>query len=194
MIIHENTILSEEIFEQNFICDVAKCKGECCVAGDSGAPLEDDELGIFDDIYEDVKPYITKEGRKAIEEQGRYLQDFDGEWVTPLIEGRECAYTVFDNKGIAKCGIEMAYSDGKVKWPKPLSCHLYPIRTVKLATHEALNYHKWQVCSPACALGDREKVSVFEFLKAPLIRKYGAPWYKGAELIFKEWKKSNKQS
>lgn len=191
MIIHEKTIVSEEIFEENFICDLGKCKGECCVQGDSGAPLEDEELGILDDIYEDVKPYITPQGQKAIEEQGKYLQDFDGEWVTPLIEGRECAYTVFDEKGIAKCGIEMAHADGKVNWPKPMSCHMYPIRVVKLIEHEALNYHRWNICSPACALGDKEKVSVFEFLKGPLVRKYGNSWYKGLEVIFREWKKSN---
>lgn len=189
MIIHEKTIVSEEIFEENFICDLGKCKGECCVQGDSGAPLEDEELGILDDIYEDVKPYITPQGQKAIEEQGKYLQDFDGEWVTPLIEGRECAYTVFDEKGIAKCGIEMAHADGKVNWPKPMSCHMYPIRVVKLIEHEALNYHRWSICSPACALGDKERVSVFEFLKGPLVRKYGNSWYKGLEVIFREWKK-----
>lgn len=189
MIIHEKTIVSEEIFEENFICDLGKCKGECCIQGDSGAPLEDDELGILDDIYEEVKPYLTSQGQKAIEDQGKYLQDFDGEWVTPLIEGRECAYTIFDEKGIAKCGIEMAHADGKVNWPKPMSCHMYPIRIVKLIEHEALNYHRWSVCSPACALGDKEKVSVFEFLKGPLVRKYGDAWYKGLEVIFREWRK-----
>lgn len=189
MIIHEKTIVSEEIFEENFICDLGKCKGECCIQGDSGAPLEDDELGILDDIYEDVKPYLTPQGQKAIAEQGKYLQDFDGEWVTPLIEGRECAYTIFGENGIAKCGIEMAHADGKVNWPKPMSCHMYPIRIVKLIEHEALNYHRWSVCSPACALGDKEKVSVFEFLKGPLVRKYGDAWYKGLEVIYKEWMK-----
>lgn len=187
MIIHENTIVSEDIFDKNFICDLGKCKGECCIQGDSGAPLEDEELGILDDIYPDVKPYITPQGQKAIEEQGRYLQDFDGEWVTPLIEGRECAFTVFDEKGIAKCSIEMAYLDGKVNWPKPLSCHLYPIRIVKLAEHDALNYHQWPVCNAACILGDKEQVTIHQFLKTPLIRKYGAKWYKGLNEIYKEW-------
>ena len=119
MILHENTIVSEDIFKEKFICDLGKCKGECCVSGDSGAPLEDEELGRLDDHFEDIEPYLTREGKKAIQEQGRYLQDFDGEWVTPLINGRECAYTVFDGAGIAKCGIEMAHLDGKFKWPKP---------------------------------------------------------------------------
>jgi hypothetical protein len=189
MILHDNTIVSEEIFEEHFICDLGKCKGECCVQGDSGAPLETDELGILDDIYPDVKPYLTREGQKAIENQGRYIQDIDGEWVTPLIEGRECAFTVFDENNIAKCGIEMAYLDGKVDWPKPISCHLYPIRVVKLADHEAINYHRWPVCAAACVLGEKEKVTIHQFLKKPLIRKYGAKWYKKLEKIYQHWKK-----
>ena len=189
MILHEKTIISEDIFEQQFICDLGKCKGECCVQGDSGAPLEDDELGILDDIYSDVKPYLTSEGQKTIEQQGKYLQDFDGEWVTPLIDGKECAYTVFDENGIAKCGIEMAHLDGKTSYPKPLSCHMYPIRIVKLATHDAINYHRWPICSAACILGEKEQVTVHQFLKKPLERKYGTEWYMGLELIYQEWLK-----
>ena len=190
MILHDNTIVSEDIFEEHFICDLGKCKGECCVQGDSGAPLEEEELGILDDIYPDVKPYLTREGQNAIEKQGRYIQDVDGEWVTPLIEGRECAFTVFDEKGIAKCGIEMAHLDGKVDWPKPMSCHLYPIRVVKLAVHDAVNYHRWPVCNAACVLGEKEQVTIHQFLKAPLIRKYGAKWYKELEDIYIHWKKN----
>jgi hypothetical protein len=189
MIIHKNTLISEEIFENNFICDLDACKGECCVAGDSGAPLEEDELGKLDDIYDEVKPYLTPNSQRTIEEQGRYLQDFDGEWVTPLNDGRECAFTVFDERGIAKCGIELAFLDGKIDWPKPLSCHLYPIRIVKLSDHEALNYHKWPVCKTACVLGKKEKVTIHQFLKQPLIRKYGKKWYSGLEQIYKEWRK-----
>jgi len=190
MILHDNTIVSEDIFEEHFICDLGKCKGECCVQGDSGAPLEAEELGILDDIYPDVKPYLTREGQNAIDKQGRYIQDVDGEWVTPLIEGRECAFTVFDEKGIAKCGIEMAHLDGKVDWPKPMSCHLYPIRVVKLLVHDAVNYHRWPICSAACVLGEKEQVTVHQFLKTPLIRKYGAKWYKELEEIYIHWKKN----
>lgn len=188
MILHENTIISEEIFENNFICDLEACKGECCVQGDSGAPLEDEELTILDDVYEEVKPYLTPEGQKTIAEQGKYQQDFDGEWVTPLIDGRECAYTIFDERGIAKCGIEMAYLDKKIKWQKPLSCHMYPIRIVKLADHEAINYHRWPICDPACILGQREQVTIHQFLKGPLVRKYGSIWYQGLEKIYEQWK------
>jgi hypothetical protein len=189
MILHENTIVSEDIFDNHFICDLSKCKGACCVQGDSGAPLEDDELGKLDDLYLDIKPYLSEEGKKAIAEQGHYLQDFDGEWVTPLINSRECAYTVFDEKGIAKCGIEMAYLDGAIDFPKPQSCHLYPIRVVKLGEHEALNYHRWPICDPACILGKKEQVTVHQFLKGPLVRRYGSKWYKGLEEIYKHWKK-----
>ena len=188
MILHENTIISEDLFEKHFICDLDACKGECCVQGDSGAPLEDDELGVMDDIYDEVKPYLREEGRQAIEEQGKYLQDFDGEWVTPLIAGKECAYTVFDARGIAKCGIEMAYLDGKIDWQKPLSCHLYPIRIAKLAEHEALNYHRWPICDPACEFGRKEGVTIHQFLRGPLERKYGEEWYKGLEKIYEQYK------
>ena len=192
MIIHENTLISEDIFDNHFICDLGDCKGECCVSGDSGAPLEPDELGILDDVYPEVKPYLTPNSQRTIEKQGRYLQDFDGEWVTPLNDGHECAFTVFDDKGIAKCGIELAYLDGKIDWPKPFSCHLYPIRIVKLSDHDALNYHRWPICNAACALGKKEKVTIHQFLKQPLIRKYGRKWYSGLEQIYKEWKKRNK--
>ena len=189
MILHENTIVSEDIFDNYFICDLGKCKGACCVKGDSGAPLEEEELGKLDDLYLDIKPYLTPEGQKSIEEQGHYLQDFDGEWVTPLNSGKECAYTIFDDKGIAKCGIETAYLDGAIDWPKPLSCHLYPIRVVQLGEHDAINYHRWPICDPACILGKREKVAIHQFLKGPLVRKYGSKWYRGLEEIYKQWKK-----
>jgi len=192
MIIHKNTLISEEIFENQFICDLDACKGECCVSGDSGAPLEEDELGKLDDVYQEVKPYLTSISQQTIEQQGRYLQDFDGEWVTPLNDGNECAFTVFDDRGIAKCGIELAYLDGKIDWPKPLSCHLYPIRIVKLSDHDAINYHKWPICNAACVLGKKEKVTIHQFLKQPLVRKYGSKWYKGLELIYNEWEKHKK--
>ena len=188
MIIHENTIVSEDLFDEQFICNLDACKGECCVAGDSGAPLDTDELGILDDVFDEVKPYLSPESIQEINRQGRYLLDYDGEWVTPLNNGKECSYTVFNEKGIAKCGIELAYIDGKTDWPKPISCHLYPIRIVKLADHEALNYHRWPVCNAACTLGKKDGVSIFEFLKSPLVRKYGYAWYKGLERIFVEWK------
>jgi hypothetical protein len=183
MIAIQNTLVSEEIIEKRFVCDLNACKGACCVKGDYGAPLEEDELPVLDEIYETVKPYLSEEGRQAIKKQGKYLLYQKKEWVTPMIKGRECAYTIFDN-GIAKCGIEKAYFEGKIAFRKPVSCHLYPIRINKIKNSvEAINYDKWTICKPACKLGDNLKVPIFKFLKDSLIRKFGEDWYKELTLV-----------
>ncbi len=170
-------LVSDDIKEKEFVCNLEKCKGACCVEGDYGAPLEDDELEILKEIYPAVKPYLSKEGIKSIEEQGTHVLDDDGDFSTPTIGGRECAYAIYDAKGILKCGIEQAYYDGKISWKKPISCHLYPIRITKKKGFEAVNYNKWSICSPACVLGKELQVPLYKFLKEPLIRKYGQEWY-----------------
>ncbi len=181
MIAIENTLVSEDILEKKFVCDLLSCKGACCVEGASGAPLEQDEIKILEEIFEEVKPYMDKDGIKAIEKQGFYVIDEDGDFTTPLIKGAQCAFVYFDEKKIAKCAIEKANKEGKVSFQKPISCHLYPIRITKTKTYEALNYHKWKLCAPACKNGDALGVRVYEFLKAPLIRKYGEQWYEKIE-------------
>jgi hypothetical protein len=170
-------LVSDDVREKEFVCNLDKCKGACCVEGDFGAPLDEDELAILEEIYPKVKPYLSKEGIKVIEKVGTHTVDDDGDLVTPVIDGRECVYAIYDKKGVLKCGIEQAYYDGKVSWKKPISCHLYPIRITKKKEFEALNYHKWHICSPACALGKELQVPVYKFLKDPLIRKYGEAWY-----------------
>jgi len=183
MLAIKDTLVSEEIIEKRFVCDLNACKGACCVKGDYGAPLEEDELEELDKVYPKVKPYLSEEGIRAIEKQGKYLKYSTDEWVTPLIKGRECAYTIFDEKGTAKCGIEKAYFEGKIEWRKPVSCHLYPVRINKLKNSvEAVNYDKWSICKPACKLGDTLKVPIYKFLKDSLIRKFGEEWYKELEL------------
>lgn len=172
-----NALISEEVLSEEFVCNLSKCKGICCVEGDSGAPLNDDELAILDDIYSDVKPFLRQEGVEAIEKQGKYEKDSDGEWVTPLVNGGECAYVIFDKDGTAKCGIEKAYEEGVVDYKKPISCHLYPIRIKEYKKFTAVNYHAWDICSDACALGKELKVNVAHFLKDALIRKFGQEWY-----------------
>lgn len=172
-----NVILSDDIKDKFFVCNLERCKGACCVEGDLGAPLEEEELDIMDSIYPMVAPYLSEEGIKAIEEQGKYILDEDDDYSTPTIGGKECAYAIYDDKGILKCGIEQAYLDGKIKYKKPISCHLYPIRAVKYDEFEALNYDRWSICSPACSLGEQLHVPVYKFLKEPLIRKYGESWY-----------------
>ncbi len=173
------TILSDDVKEQFFVCNLEKCKGACCVEGDLGAPLEEDELPILEEIYSKVKPYLSEAGVEAIREQGTYILDEDGEYSTPTIGGKECAYAVYDEKGILKCGIEQAFLEGETDFKKPISCHLYPIRATKYEEFEALNYDRWDICSPACDLGNRLNVPVYKFLKDPLIRKYGEEWYQG---------------
>ena len=172
-----DVLVSDEIKTVEFVCHLEKCKGACCVEGDLGAPLEDNELPLMHEIQSAVSPYLTGEGKKAIEDQGPYILDEDGDYSTPTVSGRECAYSHYDSRGILKCGIEQAYLDGKTTFRKPISCHLYPIRVTKKRDLEAVNYHKWEVCSDACKLGQSLQVPLYKFLKDPLIRKYGVTWY-----------------
>lgn len=189
MIAINSTLVSEDIFDEKFVCDLGACKGECCVAGVSGAPLEKEEVEILETILPKVKPYMTKEGIAAVEKQGVYVIDEDRDLTTPLINGGACAFVYMENK-IAKCAIEKAYYEGKVKFKKPISCHLYPIRITQKKGVERVEYHRWNICTPACSCGTKLNVSVYRFLKEPLIRKYDKQWYKQLELAAEIRKKS----
>lgn len=182
-----DTLISEDILSEEFVCNLSKCKGICCVNGDAGAPLDENELPILDDIYPKIKPFLREEGRQAIQEQGKYVKDIDGEWVTPLVDNNECAYVIFDEKGITKCGIEKAYEAGVIDYKKPISCHLYPVRLKEFKKFTAVNYDIWDICSDACSLGKELKVNVAHFLKDALIRKFGQEWYDELMLIDKEY-------
>lgn len=182
------TIVSEEILEKEFVCNLSACKGTCCVDGDAGAPLSLEETDILKEIYPKVKPFLRKEGIKAIEEQGTSVTGFDSEPETTLIDGKDCAYVIFDGK-TALCGIEQAYNQGIVTWKKPISCHLYPIRIKEYADFAAVNYHKWHICDDACDLGKELGVPVYVFLKESLIRKFGQEWYNELDKIAQELKK-----
>jgi len=184
----EDTLISEEIISEEFICNISKCKGQCCVSGSAGAPLEKEETKILEKLYSKISPFLSKKGRMAIKEQGNYVRGFDGDLETPLIENKECAYTVFDKSGVAQCGIEKAYNNGAIKWNKPISCHLYPIRVNKYPTFTAVNYHEWSVCDSACSLGAELKVPVYKFVKNALVRKFGKKWFKKLSLFAKEWR------
>ena len=188
MIEHRNTLISEDLFEKRFVCDLNACKGACCVAGESGAPLEQEEADLLKELWPKIKPYIPEKGQKAIDAHGVSEVDSDGDLVTTLVEGRgECAFTIFDEKGIALCGVEKAWKDGATPFRKPISCHLYPIRILKLADHDGLNYHKWPICKPACSCGAKLDVPVYKFLKDALVRKYGVDWYAELEEIKAAW-------
>jgi hypothetical protein len=171
------TIISEDIFEKDFFCNLSACKGACCIQGDAGAPLEKKETEIIEELYPKIKPYLRKEGILAIEEQGTYTINEDGEFETPLINGEDCAYVVFDEKKIALCAIEEAYNRGDVSFKKPVSCHLYPVRIKDYSEFSAVNYHQWQVCDDACTLGKEMQIPVYQFVKQALIRKFGKKWY-----------------
>lgn len=182
MIVIDNILASDAIVEEHFVCDLIKCKGGCCVDGDAGAPLDDEELGYLNEIYPAVEPYLTEAGKKEIREKGRYHQDIDFGWVTPTIQNGMCAYGYEDEKGIVKCGIEKAFKDGKFtvkgNWKKPISCHLFPIRVNQTKTSTLLNYEPRQgLCDPACSLGDELKVPVYQFLREPLIQKFGEEFF-----------------
>jgi len=183
------TIVSEEIIENDFVCNLSACKGACCIDGEAGAPLEESETEILKEIYPAVKPFLRKEGIRAIEEHGPFVKGIDGDWETPLINGGECAYVIFDKKGVALCAIEEAYNQGEVTWKKPVSCHLYPVRVKQYVEFAAVNYHKWYICDDACTLGKELSVPVYKFVKQALIRKFGEAWYQELEEVAATLKK-----
>jgi Protein of unknown function (DUF3109) len=191
MIAIDKILVSDDVIREQFVCDLLKCKGGCCEDGDAGAPLEKEEMDRLNEVYDSVKPYLSAAGLKEIEKNGRYQYDREFGWVTPTIEGKMCAYGFRDTKGIIKCSFEQAYYDGKTTWKKPISCHLYPIKTGKTKAGEVVNYEPREtLCAPACLQGKKLKVPVYIFLKEALVRKYGEAFYdvlaKIAETYFTE--------
>lgn len=183
----DKVLISDDVVEAQFVCDLLKCKGGCCEDGDAGAPLEVEELKELDENFEIIKPYLTKEGLKAISKHGKYLFDEEFGWVTPTIKGEMCAYGYRDEQGIIKCGIEQAYNDGKLGWKKPISCHLYPIKISKSKTHTLVNYEPREtLCRAACTLGKKLKMPVYKFLKDALVRKFGEDFYNVLQQIAAE--------
>lgn len=181
------TLVSEDILEKDFVCNLSACKGACCVEGDSGAPLLKEETVKLESIQSQLEPYLREEGKKAIREQGSWLTDSDGDMVTPLVNDAECAYVVFSEDGTTLCGIEKAWKDGVVDFRKPVSCHLYPIRITEYRSFDAVNYDKWDICSPACTLGEELKVPVYRFAREGLVRRYGEEWYRDLEEVAEAW-------
>ena len=188
-------LFSDEIVEEQFVCDLNKCKGGCCEDGDAGAPLEKSELAEMDKIYNTVKPYLTKEGIAEIEKNGRYQYSMEFGWVTPTINGSMCAYGFRDKQGIIKCGIEQAYLEGKITWKKPVSCHLFPVRVKKSRSYINVNYEPREtLCAPACVLGKKLKVPVYVFLKEALIRRFGEEFYSVLEQVAERQKAAQKKN
>jgi len=182
------TIVSETILQREFVCNLSACKGACCVDGDAGAPLNESETKILEEIYPIVKPFLRKEGIAAIEAQGTWTKGTDGDLETPLINNKDCAYVIYDGK-TALCAIEQAYNQGEVTFKKPVSCHLYPIRVKDFTEFFAVNYDQWEICDDACSLGKELEVPVYKFVKEALVRRFGEDWYLELEKVAEELKK-----
>lgn len=182
----EKTIISEEILEKEFVCNLSACKGACCVDGDAGAPLEEDELPIIEEIQPILEKYLRKEGLEAIKAHGPYTTNELGEHETTLINGADCAYVIYDDKKVALCAIEEAYNQGEIQFKKPVSCHLYPIRIKQYSEFAAVNYDRWEICDDACSLGKELSVPVYKFVKQALVRKFGEQWYSELERVAQE--------
>jgi hypothetical protein len=188
MIAIDKVLVSDEVVDEKFVCDLTKCKGGCCEDGDAGAPLEVNELNHLIELYDSIKEYMTPEGIREIEKVGKYVYDHEFGWVTPTIKSKICAYGYRDKQGIIKCAIEQAYNDGKISWKKPISCHLFPIRIQKSKDGQTdyVNYEpREDLCAAACKLGKKLKVPVYIFLKEAITRKYGENFYKTLEATAK---------
>jgi hypothetical protein len=190
VIVIDNIYISDEVVEEQFVCNLSKCKGGCCIDGDAGAPLSKEEMNEVKEAFESVKFLLTNEGKRVIDEIGYYTYDQEFGWVTPTISNGMCAYGLVDEQGIVKCSFEQVYNEGKTKWKKPISCHLYPIKISKSKNtdNEYVNYEpRDPMCNPGCAFGKELKVPVYKFLKEALVRKYGEDVYKALEEIVKQY-------
>jgi len=186
-----DVLISDEVLTERFICDLKECMGACCIEGDAGAPLELDEVLKIDEVLPVIWDQLSLQARKVINKQGVAYTDIEGQLVTSIVNGKDCVFTCYDEKGCCFCALEKAFREGKTKFYKPISCHLYPIRAKKVGEFDALNYDRWNICKAALLLGKKENVRVYEFLKEPLIRKFGEPWYHELEDAVAELKKRN---
>ena len=185
----EDKLVHSEVLDRQFMCNLQACKGACCWEGDSGAPLLDEERSTLDAIYPEVAPYLTEAGREAISESGTSVWYHEAEeYGTTLVNNGPCAFMAYTSGGIATCGIEQAYRDGKIDYQKPISCHLYPIRVERQpeADFEALNYDRWEICSAACELGQKNQLPVFRFVREALLRAYGPTFYQALEDAYRD--------
>jgi hypothetical protein len=190
LIVIDNILVSDDVVEKKFVCDLNRCKGGCCEEGDAGAPLEKEELDIMIELYEKIKPYLTDAAITEIERKGKYVYSREFGWVTPTLGNDKeiCVYGVRDDRGIIKCAFEQAYYDGVITWKKPVSCHLFPVITKKgrHGDYERVNYEpREKLCNPACTLGKKLDIPVYEFLKEPLIRKFGQEFYNALDKVAK---------
>ena len=183
----EDKIISDELFEKKFVCDLQKCKGGCCVEGDSGAPLKSKEIKEIAKNLSIIKSEMSRKGLNAIKNNDFHNVDSDGDKVTKLVDGKECVFVVFDKNNIAKCSIESAFRKNKINFNKPISCHLYPVRVKKYDSFTAINVDSWHVCKPACECGTELNVPVFKFLKDAIVRSWGLDFYHHLDSVYNEF-------
>jgi hypothetical protein len=184
----KDTIVSLDLIEKEFCCDLSHCRGICCVEGESGAPVEEEEVDRLESILPDVWDDLSDQAKEIIKKQGVVYPDWDGELVTSIVNGKDCVFTCYDENGTCICAIEKAWREGKTNFIKPISCHLYPVRIKQYPDFTAVNYHEWSVCSGARALGSKNSIPIYVFLKEPLIRKFGQDWYDELCLVGEQWK------
>lgn len=183
----EDKIISDDLFTKKFVCDLQKCKGVCCVEGDAGAPLTNNEVKLIQSNLNKIAEHMRPEGVDVVDKQGVFYEDSEGEKVTALVSGKECAFVFFDKNNIAKCSIEAAYRKNEIDFNKPISCHLYPIRVKKHNDFSALNIDDWHICSSACECGEKLNIPVFKFLKEAIIRKWGREFFNQLDEVYSSY-------
>lgn len=195
MFVIGNTLVSLDVLEKEFCCDLDHCKGCCCVEGDAGAPITEEELGCIERLLPELLPNMTKEARQVVENQGLSYLDPSGERVLSIVNDKDCIFARTDHNGWCYCLIERLYSEGKVDWKKPISCHLYPIRLTSIGGGNGeepvvgVEYHRWDICHTSRQLGRKLHLPLYKFLREPLIRRFGEEWYHELEITAEEWKK-----
>ena len=173
----QDTLVSLDLAEQFFCCDLDSCLGECCIEGDAGAPITEDERRKLEKVLPVIWNDLLPAAKREIEENGVAYIDEEGDLVTSIVDGKNCVFTTFGPGGMCYCAIEKAYREGKTDFMKPASCHLYPVRLTKYPTFTAVNYHKWKICKCAEILGRAKGIRLYRFLEGPLVRQFGQEWY-----------------
>ena len=193
MFLIQNTLVSLDVIEKEFCCDLDTCRGCCCIEGDAGAPVSDEEVAEIEQIMPILLPDMTKEARAVVEKQGISYLDPSGERVTSIVNDKDCIFARTDHNGWCYCLIEKAYNAGKIGFKKPISCHLYPIRLTRVGNYTGVEYHRWDICHCARQLGKKKHIPLYQFLREPLVRRFGEAWYAELELTASEWKKQCEQ-
>lgn len=190
----QDTLVSLDLAEEYFCCDLDQCLGACCIEGDAGAPLELDEIERLEEVLPEIEPDLLPRAVDEIRESGVAYTDEEGDLVTTIIDGRNCAFSCYAEGGKCLCAIDKAYREGRVKWRKPISCYLYPLRLTKYPTFTAVNYHRWKICRPAVANGRRLGIRLYQAMKEPLTERFGQEWYDELCEACEVWNEQQKSS